>query len=204
MPKPLNLSGQKFGRLSVLSMTASRDGMSVWNCLCECGQSADILGKSLVRGNTKSCGCLRREQLVERNTTHGMSEHSAFECWIGMRKRCFNVASSDYADYGGRGILPSPEWEFFATFWKDMGPTWKAGLTLDRIDVNGPYSKENCRWATRLDQANNKRNNRFLDTPNGRMTFAQAVRFYGLTKTALWHRIRRGWSTERLFTPLVA
>lgn len=111
-----------------------------------------------------------------------------------MRSRCGNPNDDGYALYGGRGITVCQQWETFPQFWKDMGETWAVGLSLDRIDVDGPYSPENCRWATAKEQADNRRDKRFIDTPQGKMKVEEASRIFGVSIPTLRSRIRYGWT----------
>ena len=128
-------------------------------------------------------------------TTHGMSKHPAFWAWVSMRQRCYDSACSSWGNYGARGITVCDEWrDSFEIFWADMRSTWKLGLTLDRIDNESAYNLENCRWATRRQQANNRRTNRVLQTPWGRLTLAQASRRSGILHTTVIQRLKRGLS----------
>lgn len=111
-----------------------------------------------------------------------------------MRQRCRDKNAKDYPRYGGRGITVDPAWDSYEQFWADMGATWRAGLTLERIDNSGPYTKENCRWATPMEQGANKRNNIWVDTPRGRMTLAQVSRNFGIPKPTVRWRYHQGKS----------
>jgi hypothetical protein len=154
-----DLSGDRYGRWTVLSFS-HRAPRKYWSCRCECGTEKTVSESSLRSGSSKSCGCLKnemtRERLVKRNTTHGLSKTPAFRIWDGMKQRCLNPNSQFYSYYGGRGITVCEDWLSFENFYADMGdpPT---GLSLDRVDNDGPYAPWNCRWTDDFAQVKNRR-----------------------------------------------
>lgn len=207
----LDLTGKRFGRLVAIEDTGEKTKSGhncIWLCLCDCGNYIKSDTGDLRSGTTKSCGCLRRERMGELNKTHGGRNDRLYLVWMDMRRRCRDEKDVQYKNYGGRGIKVCNGWNDYAAFRKwayqtGYDDTAQPGkCTLDRIDGNGDYCPENCRWVSMVVQANNKRNNLLL-TANGKtMTAAQWERFLGLPKSILSVRKKAGWSDERaLFTP---
>lgn len=157
MAKIENIVGNKYGRLLVLEYKYRLKGIPIFRCLCECGIEKDINGYSLKEGKTLSCGCLHSEIIRAIRTTHGLSGTRLYQCYRAMKGRCSDKNNKDYELYGGRGISYDPKWSTFDGFFEDMGETYADDLELDRIDVDGNYCKENCRWATGSEQSYNKR-----------------------------------------------
>ena len=151
-----DLTGMKFGRLTVVELHSIAGSKSKWICQCECGGKSTPTGSALKSGNSKSCGCLKLEQTSNINKTHGMTKTTTYFIWQNMRNRCSKPTNKYYIHYGGRGIGYTPRWESFENFLADMGER-PDGLELDRIDNNLGYSKENCRWVSRKEQMRNTR-----------------------------------------------
>ena len=189
--------GQRFERLTVLQRIIGGSGGPYWQCQCDCGTVKRIAERFLRSGRTKSCGCLRTQRIAELQKTHNMSKTRTYKSWLDMRERCNDATDPNY---GGRGIRYAPEWDDFEVFFRDMGEA-PADKTIERIDVNGNYEPGNCRWATAIEQANNKRNNLLLTLNGVTLTAAQWASRLGLTyKTILTRKGRLGWSDERTLT----
>lgn len=204
--RPLELDGQVFGSLRVVAREGSGGPQGVsWRVKCDCGNEAVKLGKVLRRGATQSCstGCpVFRAKLGARSKKHGMRGHPAYSTWKNMRQRCRSITKPRYKRYGGRGICVCERWNDFNKFWEDMGASYRPGLQLERKDNDGNYCPENCVWATRKEQQRNKRNNRIIDTPQGRMLLAEASERSGLCVGTLYRRLELCWPAERLFDPV--
>lgn len=155
MSKILDLTGQKFGFLKVLSITNDRKyGKVVWLCKCECGKEHRVISCNLLNGSTISCGCKNKLNLAKANYKHGLSDSRIYNIYICMKERCYNPKSTSYENYGGRGITVCQEWlDDFMNFYNwAMENGYSDDLSIDRIDVNGNYEPSNCRWATNYTQ----------------------------------------------------
>ena len=200
MPVIKDLKGQKFGYLTVIERDGSIYNKPAWKCLCKCGNEKTIMGQSLRACRTKSCGCFDTEVKRKRWTTHGKRKTPTYNSWDAMIQRCTNKNFKQYRDYGGRGITVCNRWLKFENFLEDMGERPEE-MTLDRYpDQNGNYEPSNCRWATRLEQQNNTRVNVNIETSQGRMSISEASRRYGIPKSTIRYRIKRGLQGDALFT----
>lgn len=154
--KLIDITGQRFGRLLVVSISGASGNKRFWNCKCDCGTEKAISGNGLKAGDSKSCGCLNRELVVSRPTTHGMSKTRIFGIWKGMHTRCYNPNYAGYKNYGGRGVTICDDWHKFEAFYADMGSSYAAGLTIERIDNDVGYQPGNCRWIPKPEQSRNR------------------------------------------------
>lgn len=196
----LDLTGQKFGKLTVLAAAASRyetpGKVGYWLCRCECDKQLEVPTNNLRSGNTTSCGHDRASRMIgnRRAETHGQVQTPTWRTWFAMRKRC-----RDKPGYAGR-IQVDPRWDSFDAFLADMGER-PEGTTLDRIDNEGDYTVKNCRWASPEMQGNNRRNNRHVTYQGRTQTIAQWAKEFGLSKGVLFNRIQLyGWEVERALT----
>lgn len=160
----IDLTGKKFGRLTVIERSgADANGQAMWRCKCECGNESSVKGGHLRRGHTRSCGCLENEARIASHTTHGKRHTRLYRIWSSMKDRCSNPNSRAYKWYGAKGVSVCREWIDFETFraWAEANG-YADNLTIDRIDSNGNYCPDNCRWITNTDQQSNRSNNRHL------------------------------------------
>ena len=159
-----------------------------WKCLCDCGKSSVVMGQSLRRGQTKSCGC------AQAPITHGKSGIKEYSVWDAMIQRCTNVNHKNYHNYGGRGITVCDRWKKFEHFYEDMGEA--NGLSLDRVDNDKGYSRDNCRWATQKVQANNMRTNVIITVDGVTKTRQEWSIISGISSENIRSRMRDGWSEK--------
>lgn len=192
MPNKIDIIGRRYGLLYVeADMPKIFKTRRRVKCVCDCGNIAIIDPRSLFVGHTRSCGCIQKATVsricIER-TTHGKSKITEYNIWSHMKSRCNNSNNAKYKDYGARGIKVCPEWEgSFETFLQDMGRRPSHCHSIDRIDVNGNYKKDNCRWALPTEQANNKRNHRVVEYEGVKIPLSLACKKTGINyRSALW------------------
>lgn len=211
-----DLTGIRFGRLTVLSFYGRKISNSgkvkyMWECLCDCGNRIIVSADNLKNGHVKSCKCLRQavstQRIVEQgknNIKHGLAGTRLYYAWHSMIERCYNPQSQNYKNYGGRGISVCEAWRkdinTFSEWAKEHGFDEKAPhgtCTLDRIDVNGDYCPDNCRWVDMKIQANNRRNNRRFFYQGETLTMSELAKKSGIEYALLKNRIAQGWSIEK-------
>jgi len=195
MGKGIDLTGQKFGRLTILedkgTIEIGRHGRKagVWLCKCQCGKEVVVLRASLTTGKTKSCGCLQQETRLTTNIIHGFTKTATYGTWSHMKDRCLNPKDKDFKHYGERGIKICKRWDKFENFLKDMGKK-PEGLTLDRIDNNGNYEPSNCRWATQKTQTRNSRRNRTIRYNGETHCLIEWAEILGIGRATLAYRLK--------------
>jgi hypothetical protein len=208
-----DLTGMVFGRWSVEARddtptSFAKQYQVKWICVCECGRCRSVRAVHLVGGQSRSCGCLARDRLRENSARRknaappNPKKTPERIIWWTMLARCRNPNAANYHLYGGRGIRVCDRWrKSFENFLADMGPR-PEGMTLDRIDNEGDYSPENCRWATLIEQANNKRNTPYLEWNGVRKSLKEWSRITGIHPETIRHRLLHGWTDEKaLSTP---
>lgn len=203
-----DLTGKKFNKLTVLELYSTKKSV-IWKCQCDCGNITYVAGEHLKDGHTKSCGCNKTDLKKEKNPAykHGLRHSRIYEIFVNMKTRCYNSNNPRYKNYGGRGIKICDEWlnDFMSFYNWAMANGYKDSLTIDRIDVNGNYEPNNCRWADWKTQQNN-RNNNFVVEYNGIKHTLQEwseILPIKIHSSLLRYRIVNGWSVEKAFkTPI--
>jgi hypothetical protein len=192
-----DLSGKRFGRLVVVKEAG---GTPIkWVCQCDCGVEKITSTASLRGGRCRSCGCLRVEVTVSRTATHGKTNSRLYVIWCSMRQRCNNPKTRGWKNYGGRGITVAPEWGEFEAFsrWAETSG-YAADLSIERKDNDAGYGPQNCTWATRKEQSENRRN--VKRAPDGR-PWSRVATENGLRRNTYYMRLKYGWEPERAATP---
>jgi hypothetical protein len=199
-----DLLGMVFGRLTVIE-ESGRNALSsvLWKCVCTCGNEVVVLSGSLLSGATTSCGCYGQEQrtkgAVAALTKHGKTGSKVYSAWQGMSTRCYYENCVEYHNYGGRGITVCTRWrESFENFYADMGDPPSKEYSIDRIDNDGNYEPENCRWATRKEQSRNRQNNRVITFGGLSMIAADWAEALNLPVGTVYYRLRKGLSPEEI------
>ncbi len=199
MRQLIDLTGQNINRLTVIERVDNdKYGYVKWLCRCECGKETIVRGGNLKNGHTKSCGCLKKELVIQRNYKHGHSldgGSKTYKTWESMIQRCTNLKNKAYKNYGGRGIKVCKSWLKFEGFFQDMGERLP-NMSLDRVDNNRNYCKENCRWATWKEQNRNRRDNRLITINGITKCIIKWCEIRKLPYARVWWRINHGWTPE--------
>lgn len=198
----INLVGKRFGRLTVIERQGSyKSGDARWLCECDCGNFTYSTGVDLKRrSKDRSCGCYRAEEIKERATTHGKTGTKVHKCWAAMVSRCLTPTSQAYANYGGRGITVAEEWLLFENFYADMGEPPAKEFSIDRLDNEKGYSKDNCAWKTVKEQNRNRRSNRQITFRGITKTLVEWAELTGLHRACISKRIDAGWDVGTALT----
>lgn len=203
------VAGQRFGRWVIIREVERQRGIRMVRCACDCGTESNVSLKNMMSGKSQSCGCLRRRVMSETKVIHGQSGYRGkdrgplYMTWTDMRRRCYTPTARSFAYYGARGVKVCDRWMHgdgvksgYECFANDMGSKPTPQHSLDRIDVNGDYSAQNCRWATADVQANNKRSNRLVQFRGQRMNIGEAIRLSGIPEWTVYERLARGWTPD--------
>lgn len=197
MSKKIDITGRRFGRWTVIKDSGQRKLSRVlWECRCGCGTVKLLSSNHLLRGNSLSCGCIRNELTSARKYKHGMSKDRLYRIWAGMISRCHTPSQSSFKNYGGRGISVCDEWryDFYPFYDWSMKNGYKEDLTIDRMDLNGNYCPENCRWIPFSEQCNNTRQSHFITIGEKTLTIKQWSVVVGMSDKVIRCRLRNGWS----------
>lgn len=219
MWKAADLTCQRFGRLTAIRRAKEREKKNrkaVWECRCDCGNVHYTTASRLQNGGAKSCGCWKIEEATKRikqynqenpptPRKHGMTGTKLYDSYQHMISRCYNPRIENYHNYGGRGIKVCDEWrgeEGASNFisWA-LSKGYKDGLTIDRIDVNGDYTPDNCRWCTQKEQQNNKRSNVYINYNGEKITLTMLAERIGIKPATIWWRYKKGWPIEDIANP---
>lgn len=206
MSRFIDMTGKRFGRLTIVRLVSDRKS-GIWECKCDCGTEKTFRVTNLRSGQSTSCGCLFREMLRKTKTTHGAKSSEAskqlrktYNTWRGMIERCENPNHVMFHRYGGRGIFVCERWKLFDNFLFDMGEIPADKKEIDRIKNDLGYCKENCHWATRIENSLNKDTTVLHEFNGQKKTLRQWSESTGISLTTLKGRIRIGWSIEKALT----
>lgn len=206
--------GQKFYQLTIIELHHKREYIDkkgviryreYYKCQCDCGNITIVEKSQLTTSKTKSCGCLQKSITSKMSKTHGFSKTKIYSLWCGIKDRCFRHKNKDYKNYGGRGIIVCNEWLKFENFYNwAIENGYKEGLTIERIDVNGNYEPNNCKWIKNELQSHNKRNNHYLTYKGKTQILSEWAKEMGLNNgSTISGRLKRGWTIKQsLITPI--
>lgn len=202
MGKALDLTGQRFGRLTALAAVGKdKRGCILWECICDCGNKTSVNGAKLKNGHTKSCGCIVKDN--SSKATHRMSRTRLYRIWQAMKNRCYNENFWAFCHYGGRGITMCDEWRDSFEAFRDwaLANGYRGDLSIDRIDNDMGYSPSNCRWASKKTQASNTRKNVLYEYRGEKRTLKEWSELLNINYQTLHSRVTAlGWSIDRALT----
>lgn len=200
-----NLKGRKFNKLQVIDFYGNKKGRTYWKCKCDCGKVCILEAYKIKSGHTKSCGCLgieNKKMLYKYSIKHKKMDTKLYRVWQNMKRRCYTPSSNSYKSYGARSIIVCKEWrDDFLNFYNwAVANGYKENLTIDRINVNGNYEPNNCRWATMEEQANNKRNNVFINYNGEKLSINQWSKKTGIKRETISWRLKHDFPLEKVFS----
>lgn len=201
-----SLVGARFGMWCIVDLAKSNNNKTMVRCVCDCGTYKDVNLQNILRGLSTGCGCRAREENRKKMTTHGETSTKLHGVWTTMKNRCNNPNVKSYKDYGGRGIKVCSEWESFESFsaWAKANG-YEEGLELNRLDNDGDYSPQNCRWDTKVVNMNNTRRTKRYIYNGKEYTVRELADISGLKPHLIYSRLKRGWSAEDaiVYEPIV-
>jgi hypothetical protein len=197
-----SLIGKRYGRLTIVENITDKPKHTLVRCVCDCGKEWTGRASSLKNGNTQSCGCLKKETTIENHKKHGKSGTKIYGLWAGMLQRCENPKRDNYKWYGLRGIKVCAEWHQFEKFYHwAITNGYEDTLEIDRIDSNGHYEPDNCRWVTRKENNRNTLNNHFVEINGVTKTIGEWAEISGIRAGTILQRIKLGWLGNKILMP---
>ena len=202
-PQYVDISGLRFGRWTVVEKAGkTKDNHQMWLCRCDCGVTRDVTGKDLRVGKSRSCGCISKEIFQDVVSTHNLHSHPLYVVWSDIKSRCYNKNNPSFRNYGARGIEMDRSWindpQVFIEWC--LGNGYKDGLEIDRIDNDGDYSPDNCRFVDHKTNSRNKRTNHYVTWNGTTKTVVEWSIETGINEATIRNRLKRGWDVEKALT----
>lgn len=197
-----DLTGKKYGKLTVIKRAKNRGHNTYWLCQCECGNFREAQASNLKMGTANSCGCDTREKIIKATTKHNETKTRLYSVWSNMKQRCYNKKQIMYKYYGAKGIIVCDEWKNNYEAFRDwaFANGYGNNLTIDRINVNGNYEPSNCRWISNFEQQHNKSNNRFITYNYETHCISEWAHILEINVQTLVKRLDRGFTIEKALT----